>query len=169
MPYDLTSGLWAADDSNRYFSDFQVVHRRQGGSNCVANTLAMLTGKDPYRIKEEINTQSPISWSDFLRPHGFQLAYCNVDFRRLKHFVDELVAYNDLFLLAYYSPLDARDIGREPDQEGWISGSHIVLLNGDTVHDGLLHSHVKLHDYQRLESYVKRIFRVLPVGNSRSL
>lgn len=169
MPYDTTSQLWPNHALRHYFHDLKIEHRRQIGPTCVPTCLAQLTGMEPAFIQREINTQSPISWSDYLMTAGYQLAYCSTDFRRLCHYVDELIALDDLFLISTYSGTSAADIGREPDADGWIIGSHIALLHRDQVYDTMLNAPIPLQDYRRNTHFVKRIFRVVPLNFARSL
>ena len=169
MPHDLHSPLWDSRDDTRYFPDLTLRHRRQQSTDCVANALSMLTGVEPGSIALDINTQSPISWSDYLMGCGMQLAYCNTDFRRLDHYVDELLDQDDLFLLCTYGSLDPMQIGREPDESGWITGSHVAVLHQDIVYDSMLSGPCPLIDYPRNNRYVKRLFRVVPAGFARSL
>lgn len=169
MTHDAHSSLWCSQDTQRFFPHLKLQHRRQQSTDCVANTLSVLTGIEPALIQAEINTQSPISWSDFLAGSGLQLAYCNTDFRRLRHYVQDLLALDDLFLISTYGALDPGEIGREPDLSGWITGSHISVLYRDTVFDSMLGKTCLLTEYNRLNRYVKRLFRVVPLGYSRSL
>ncbi len=169
MPHDLHSTLWDAHESSPLFPDLKLQHRRQTSTDCVANALSVLALAEPASIALEINTQSPISWSDYLLGAGYQLAYCNTDFRRLHHYVDELLELDDLFLISTYGSMEPSQIGREPDQNGWITGSHIAVLYRDTVYDSMLSGPCRLRDYPRNNRYVKRLFRVVPAGFSRSL
>ena len=61
--------------------------------------------------------------------YGLQLAYCNNDVRRLGYFVDELVAYDDLFFLCFYS----EDLAFDPQSSGKLCTAHIITLHGDTI------------------------------------
>lgn len=169
MPYDNTSQLWPNYTARHYFHDLNLDHRRQTGPTCVPTCLSLLTGMEPAFIQREVNTQSPISWSDYLMTSGYQLAYCNTDLRRLGHYVDELIELDDLFLISTYSATDAADIGREPDENGWIISSHIALLHRDMIYDSLLSRPVDIRDYERNSHFVKRIFRVVPLNFARSL
>ena len=169
MPHDLHCTLWPSHDTRRFFPDLTLRHRRQLSTDCVPNALSVITGIEPAFVKRDINTQSPISWSDFLGGSGYQLAYCNTDFRRLQHYVAELLALDDLFLISTYGAVDPRAIGSEPDSAGWITSSHIAVLYRDTVYDSMLAGPCPLAEYGRLNRYVKRLFRVVPFGFSRSL
>lgn len=170
MPdFDHASGLWPATAPERYFQDLSLTHQKQIGGTCVSTGLSILTGQDPGLVRTRINTQDPVSWSYYLSGHGMKLAYCPTDLRRLKFFMPELLAIDDLFAIGIYSPEDARIIGRDPDRNGWICGSHFILLHRATFYDTALEAPIGVADYGRCESYVKRIFRVLPVDHVRGL
>ena len=165
--------LWDAVVSNetqdQFFADINIQHDRQQGPSCVATTLAMIartTGAEVTvdEIKEITNSQSPHTWSNALKPYGMQLAYCNTDLRRIKHYIDELVEHDDLFLLSFYSINPPSD----PDENGKLCTAHIVTLHKDTIYDTAKNSDsggiIAAQDYARLERQTKRIFRVVPLG-----
>ena len=115
--------LWDEESSDEpvgpHFQNVELNHILQSGPTCVPTTLAMIarsTGADvgPDDFKPIINSQSPHSWSKALEPYGFQLAYCNQDLRRLDYYIDELIAYDDLFLVSFYSV----DPPSDPDGNG---------------------------------------------------
>ena len=111
-------------------------HAKQVGPSCVATTLSMVanaTGATttPEDFKAVTNSQAPHTWVEALKPYGLQLAYCNNDVRRLGYFVDELVAYDDLFFLCFYS----EDPPSDPQSSGKLCTAHIITLHGDTVYD----------------------------------
>ena len=168
--------LWDEAVSNeaegQFFADINLNHDRQIGPSCVATTLAMIartTGAEVTveEIQEVTNSQSPHTWSNALKPYGMQLAYCNTDLRRIKHYIDELVEHDDLFLLSFYSI----DPPSDPDENGNLCTSHIVTLHKDTIYDTAKNSGsggiIAAQDYARLERQTKRIFRVVPFGNPR--
>ena len=95
--------------------------------------LARSTGADvsPDDFKKIINSQSPHTWSNALKPYGLQLAYCNHDLRRLSYSIDELIEHDDLFLLCFYSV----DPPSDPDANGKLCTAHIVTLHGDKIID----------------------------------
>lgn len=171
MNYDLASTLWteAADEGKSWFQELRLTHRQQVGGSCVSTGLSLLTGEEPVHVRQQINTQDPVSWSRYLQRHGFKLAYCPTDFRRLAHYVDELLALDDLFTLSTYSPGNPLEIGAEPDDDGWVCGSHFVLLHRDTVYDTRYRTAVRLEDYVDTNRYIKRLFRVLPANHQRGL
>ena len=170
MPdFDPSSSLWPDGPGQPFFAQLNIVHRQQVGGTCVSTGLSLLTGESPAAVRQQINTQNPVSWSVYLQAHGMKLAYCPTDLRRLKHYVPELLAHHDLFTLSTYSPLDAQTIGSDPDSSGWVCGSHFVVLYQDTVYDTRWSQPVALRDYPDLERYVKRMFRVVPVNHPRGL
>ena len=168
MPYDSDCRLWP-NPSDRFFRDRELRPVSQDGPQCVATSLAILTGADPADFVGKVNTQDPASWSEALAPYGMQLAYCPTDARKLEFYLPELLELDDLFTLSYYTPEDPKEILRDPDERGWICGSHIVVLHrgqildpsGGTVTDALDHGCGGRH--------TKRIFRVVPTDCSRRL
>ncbi len=64
-----------------------------------------------------------------------KLAYCPTDVRKIRFYVPELLALDDLFTLSYYTPPDSRSILADPGEDGWVCGSHIVVLHRDEVLD----------------------------------
>jgi hypothetical protein len=86
--------------------------------------------------------------------------------RRLDYYIDELVGYDDLFLLCFYSVSPPSD----PDENGKLCTAHIVTLHGnqiiDTAKSGAL-SVVNANQYPRRDRETKRIFRVVPLGHPR--
>ncbi len=153
-----------------FFTDLKIDHLRQSGPSCVPTTLAMLANANGADVTPEhfmpfINSQSPHSWSEALAPFGMQLAYCNVDLRRLSFYMDELMAMDDLFLLSFYST----DPPYEPDANGKLCTAHIVTLHRDTIIDTAKPEPISAKDYSRQERQTKRIFRVVPRGHPRSV
>ncbi len=162
--FDLNSQLWSpAHPTGPFFRDIQIEHRLQVGGSCVSTGLSLLTKEEPATVRGSVNTQDPVSWSAYLQRHGMQLAYCNTDFRRLKHYVAELLALDDLFCISTYSPSDPNEIGEEPDDSGWVCGSHFVVLSRGTVYDTRWSRPVPLAGYSGVDCYVKRVFRVVGV------
>lgn len=168
--------LWdppiADEAQGPFFPEMAIEHSKQIGPSCVATTLAMIaraTGEEATVVsfKQATNSQSPHSWSNALKPYGLQLAYCNHDLRRIEHYIDELVALDDLFLVSFYSV----DPPSDPDENGKLCTAHIVTLHKDTIYDTAKHSGsggmTIAHDYARLERQTKRIFRVVPLGHPR--
>jgi len=70
-----------------------------------------------------------------LAKHGMKLAYCPTDVRKLKHYLPELIALDDGFTLSYYTTRDPPKILAEPNADGWVTGSRIVLLHRDQILD----------------------------------
>lgn len=126
-----TAPLWYSGGSHEpsgpFFSDLNIEHVKQQGPSCVATTLSMVansTGANttPEDFKEVTNSQAPHTWSEALKPYGLQLAYCNSDLRRLGYFIDELVEYDDLFLLSFFS----KDPPSDPLPSGKLCTAHII-------------------------------------------
>ena len=154
-----------------FFRDIELQHTLQNGPTCVPTTLAMIARSaganvGPDDFKPIINSQSPHSWSKALEPYGFQLAYCNQDLRRLDYYIDELIDYNDLFLVSFYSV----DPPSDPDKNGKLCTAHIVTLHRDQIFDTAKRGSLgvsKAKHYSRLDRQTKRIFRVVPFGHPR--
>ena len=166
--HDQHSKLWS-EDTAPFFRDRSFTPLKQSGPHCVSTVLAMLTGEEPEVIRPSINTQNPVSWSDYLRGHGMKLAFCPTDCRRLEHYLDDLLALDDLFTLSYYSPSDPEAICADPDEKGWICGSHIVLLHRDQILDPASGVRTAARDHQGRGRFTKRIFRVVPAQHLRGL
>ena len=159
-------------DEEIFFKDINLEHIKQVGPSCVATTLTMIARSTGANVsvddfKKITNSQSPHTWSNALKPFGMQLAYCNIDLRRIGHYIEELVSHKDLFLLSFYSINPPSD----PDNRGKLCTAHIVTLCGDQIYDTAKYKHsggvVQAHDYSRLERQTKRIFRVVPLGYQR--
>jgi len=160
---DPSCDLWNPDDG-RFFPDLEITPLMQGVGACVPTTLAMLTGAHPSAFMvPEMNTQDPRTWSDLLAPYGMGLAYVPCDVRRLEHYLDELVALDDAFLLSYcLHPLDC-----EPDERGKLGPSHVVLLYRDMIYDARLGTSCQAEEHSCRLRHTKRIFRVVPRGSRR--
>lgn len=167
--FDAHTLLWSPPEHTPHFHHLRLTHRVQIGGSCVSTGLSLLTGEEPVEVRAQLNTQDPVSWSRYLQRHGMKLAYCPTDLRRLHHYVDELLAHDDLFTLSTYSPGNPLDIGEEPDSSGWICGSHFVVLHGDMVYDTRYPHPIPLREYEDLNRYVKRLFRVVPADHERGL
>ena len=76
---------------------------------------------------------------------------------------------DDLFTISTYSPTCPSFIGAEPDDTGWICGSHFVVLHRETIYDSVLDGPVPLSEYSDCTRYVKRLFRVVPKDHPRGL
>lgn len=154
-----------------FFRDIELQHTLQNGPTCVPTTLAMIARSaganvGPDDFKPIINSQSPHSWSKALEPYGFQLAYCNQDLRRLDYYIDELIDYNDLFLVSFYSV----DPPSDPDKNGKLCTAHIVTLHRNQIFDTAKRGSFGVSNakqYSRLDRQTKRIFRVVPLGHPR--
>ncbi len=167
--FDAHTACWSPPEAAPHFHYLRLAHRVQIGGSCVSTGLSLLTGEEPVAVRAQLNTQDPVSWSRYLQRHGMKLAYCSTDLRRLRHYVDELLAHDDLFTLSTYSPSNPQNIGAEPDSSGWICGSHFVVLHRDQVYDTRYPHPVALREYGDLERYIKRLFRVVPASHARGL
>lgn len=167
MPYDTTSHLWPGEESFFRMKHFRAI--RQQGPHCVSTVLAILTGETPEEFQGHVNTQNPVSWSEALYRWEMKLAYCPTDVRKLRHYMDELVRLDDLFTLSYYTSLDPDDILGEPNDQGWVTGSHIVILHRRTVLDPASGTSIEAFAHQCIEHHTKRVFRVVPRDHARGL
>ena len=159
--YDHNTTLWSNKDEY-FFRDFEIRPIPQRGPHCVSTVLAMLTGKEPEDFQGKMNTQDPRSWSQVLQPYGMQLAYCPMDVRKLKFYMDELIAMDDLFTLSYYTTLNPNEILADPNSTGWVTGSHIIILHRDRIIDPLSGTSIPAREHHCNEYHTKRIFRVVP-------
>lgn len=169
MEFDAFGTLWPDHNPEGFARHLTLTHQRQIGGTCVPTGLAVISGEPVATIRRQVNTQSPSNWSDYLAQHGWRLAYCNTDFRRLKHYLPELIAHDDVFVLCTYSSTDPYEIGQEPDEEGWVCGSHFFLLQGDTIYDTRYSQPMPVALYVDRERYVKRIFRLVPSDYQRAI
>jgi len=173
---DSKAPIWDTQNGveNKFFKNLNLKHIQQIGPSCVATTLTMIarsTGADVTvdYFKKITNSQSPHTWSEALKPFGMQLAYCNVDLRRIGYYIDELISHDDLFFLSFYSTNPPSD----PDVNGKLCTAHIVTMYRDQIYDTAKSKNfgglVKAQNYSRLERQTKRIFRVVPIGHPRCL
>ena len=135
----------------------------------MSTCLAMLTGKRPEDFQGNINTQDPVSWSAALQPYGMKLAYCPHDVRKLKFYIDELIALDDLFGLSFYTTLDHEEILGDADDTGYVTQSHFILLHRDKIYDSNSYQCVSARNHYCVNYHTKRIFRVLPATHARGL
>ena len=168
MPYDYNSRIWP-DSRAHFFTNVSINPLRQNGPHCVSTCLGMLTGLAPEHFQTRINTQNPSSWSDALRPYGMQLAYCSTDVRKIKYYIPELVSYEDLFVLCYYTSSEEKEIMREPDPSGWLTGSHIVILQNYNIFDPARGIGENAYEHSCNIYHTKRIFRVVPTDHPRRI
>lgn len=166
--YDRNSTLWSNVEEN-FFRDLQIEPIQQRGPHCVSTVLAMLTRQKPEDFQGKMNTQDPSSWSQVLQPYGMKLAYCPMDVRKLKFYMNELIAFDDLFTLSYYTTLDPSVILGDPDSKGWITGSHIIILHRDKIFDPALGTVTPALEHYCNNYHTKRIFRVVPADHVRGL
>lgn len=168
MPFNKKSALWQ-DTQEHFFRDTAIRPVKQIGPHCVSTVLAMLTGRDPvYFQNDSLNTQDPVSWSGVLNPFGMKLAYCPFDVRKIKFYMDELIRLDDLFLLCYYSPIGP-EILKDPDENGWVCSSHVVILHRDKILDPMRGDMVSAKEHDCNGHHTKRLFRVVPADHPRGL
>jgi hypothetical protein len=172
MPFDFTTGLWS-NRQEHFFRERPMRCIKQDGPHCVSTVLAILTGKRAsyfLRLQRngKLNTQDPFSWSESLRPFGMKLAYVPFDVRKLRFYMDELVVLDDLFLLCYYTGRRI-EILRDPDEEGWVCGSHVIILHRDQIIDPFWGVMEHAFDHRCNERHTKRIFRIVPGDYPRGL
>jgi len=159
MMYNKNCALWSGPQE-QFFSTKQITHVSQESGRCVSACLAMLSGADKKSFPSRINTQDPCSWSTVLQEYGMKLAFCSHDVRKVQFYAKELIELNDLFTISYYlgDPL------RDPDEEGWVTGSHIVILKGDMIYDPSLGKAEHILSHNCMNSHTKRIFRLVPAN-----
>lgn len=169
MPFDTNSSLWNGP-VECHFAGRRIQPLEQSGPHCVSTVLAMLSGAEPTDFQGLVNTQDPVSWSRALEPYGLKLAYCPSDIRRVRYYLPELEALNDLFTVSYYLPTEPSAILGDPRQsDGWVCGSHIVIVHGRDILDPARGDRIPATQHGFLEHFTKRIFRVLPAVHTRGL
>jgi hypothetical protein len=169
MPFDTNSLLWNAQPEH-YFRNRAIQPIEQDDSHCVSTVLAMLSGETPERFQGVVNTQDPVSWSESLKEYGLKLAYCASDNRKVKFYLPELVELNDVFTISYFTPTEPADVLRDPrPSDGWVCGSHIVILQGEDIIDPARGDRVRAVEHRGMERFTKRIFRVVPANHPRGL
>ena len=169
MPFDTNSLLWNGQPEH-YFRNRAIRPIEQDGSHCVSTVLAMLSGETPERFQGVVNTQDPVSWSESLKEYGLKLAYCASDNRKVKFYLPELVELNDLFTISYFTPTEPADVLRDPrPSDGWVCGSHIVILQGEDIIDPARGDRVRALEHRGMERFTKRIFRLVPANHPRGL
>lgn len=174
MRADLRCKLWEGATEN-FFRDRLIQPIQQGAQACVPTVLAMLTGTKPEKFlsaagaEAEFNTQNPVTWSDALGTYGMRLAYCPADVRKLEHYLGELIALDDLFTLSYYTTDNSNKILGDPNEHGWVTGSHVVILHRDKIIDPQTGTTVNALEHGCKDKHTKRIFRVVPAGSVRRL
>lgn len=168
MPFNSQTPLWQ-NKTDSFFPEEHIDPIQQEGAHCVSTSLAMLTGESPEYFQKRINTQDPVSWSEALRPLGRKLAYCPADIRRIEFYLDELITYNDLFALCYYKPDYDFQFLDDPRDDGWIGGSHSVLLHRDQIIDPAKGKVVDAWEHDCPNYHTKRIFRVVPADHPRGV
>lgn len=98
-----------------------------------------------------------------------KLAFCPTDVRKLKFYLPELLDLDDLFAVSYFTPEKPESVLADPDNNGWVCGSHIVVVHRDVVLDPSTGARTKLLEFKCAGSHTKRIFRVVPLAHARGL
>ncbi len=160
MPFNLTAPIWP-NKSDNFFRDRHFAPLRQHGPRCVATSLAIIAGVSVDIFEGSINTQDPFSWSDALKPMGMKLCYCPTDIRRIEFYLPELIELDDLFILSYYTTNNMKVLFGDPDDRGWLCGSHVIVLHKDMVLDPATGRVTKAADHKCNRFHTKRIFRVV--------
>jgi hypothetical protein len=156
--------FWAAQ-----LADFQAHGGMiQIGPTCVSNSLSLLTlgAARPEDFQGEasgVNTQDPVTWSHALKRFGKKLAYTSSDTRRLRWYVPELLRLDDIFTVSYYTG----DFTSDPSDDGWVCGSHIVVVAGGMLYDSCRDDSPTALGSPFFDElygckFLKRIFRVVP-------
>lgn len=168
MSYDIKTALWPSTNDH-YFRERVLTPLKQDGPHCVSTALAIATNTAQSIFQGSINTQDPISWSESLQAHGMKLAYCPADIRKLRFYLPELLAYDDLFALGYYTSIDPGKLLGDPDHNGWLTGSHIVLLHRNWIFDPAKGEKILAIQHKCNDFHTKRIFRFVPSDHKRGL
>ncbi len=110
-----------------------------------------------------MNTQDPVTWSRALKRFGKKLVYTSSDTRRLRWYVRELLQLNDIFTVSYYTG----DFMSDPGDDGWVCGSHIVVVAGGMIYDSCSNDSPTALDSPSFDElygckFLQRIFRVVP-------
>ncbi len=168
MPYNKASKLWPTA-AESFFREKSLNPVKQSGPHCVSTVLGILTGAAPEAFQGRVNTQDPVSWSEALSSFGMKLAYCPTDVRKMKFYIPELLAMDDLFTLSYFTPIDPLAILADPTSDGWVCGSHIVVFHRTAVLDPATGRRLDPGGFPGAELHTKRILRVVPVEHPRGL
>ena len=164
------------NDTGGFYRHLTLSHQRQEPQRCVATCLAIITGRSVTDFPEPpLDKDDPVSWSENLKRYGMKLAYCPTDIRKLKHYADELLKCDDLFLVGYYTRKGGLEVMLEyPCTDGDQAPSHLVVLHRhEIINPGKEANHPEargpLMARKCLERHTKRIFRVVPQDHPRGL
>jgi len=172
MISDSNCRLWHNREEHFYRSRV-IEPYMQAGLTCVSTALGSLSGMGPEHFlrlqkRRKLDTNDPVSWSEALKPFGMKLAYLPFDARKLRFYMDELMQLNDLFLLSYYSGISL-EILRDPDNNGFVCESHVVILHRDRIIDPALGESRPAFEHWCNGCHTKRLFRVVPLNYPRGL
>jgi len=156
-----------------YRDTIELTCTQQIRKACVSTCLGILTNTDPAQFQHPdgpraVNTQDPVEWSEALKGLGMQLAFLPIDCRRLRYYLPELLELDDLFTISYYTG-DRKQLTSNPDKDGWVCGSHIVVLHRAMIYDPMGTEPVPVHEHHLGDMFCKRLFRVVPAGHTRGL
>jgi len=98
-----------------------------------------------------------------------KLAYCPTDVRRVAFYLPELVKLDDLFTISYYLTRDSGNILADPNEQGWVCSSHVVVLHRSHIFDPASGTITDAFAHHLNSCHTKRIFRVVPVNYPRGL
>jgi hypothetical protein len=171
IPYDFNCRLWGSGE--HFYRELIIEPFLQAGLTCVSTALGSLSGSGPEHFlglqkNGKLNTHDPVSWSEALKPFGMKLAYLPFDTRKLRFYMDELVELDDLFLLAYYSGMSLEML-KDPDDNGYLCESHVVILHRDQIIDPALGESRPAVEHWCNGCHTKRLFRVVPHDHRRGL
>lgn len=134
-----------------------IIMQKQERGACVPTCLAAIAGVQPSQFYD-VDSQDPRTWSSALLPYGVRLEYCPNDSRAVRHYHDELS--KGLWLVGYY--LDY-PVPLNPDEHGWLCGSHLVVVHAGCVYDPSSDYLCSLGAHISSGRPTKRIFRVVPI------
>ena len=85
-------------------------------------------------------------------------------------FAPDLVALNDFFTMSYFTSPEPAEVWKAPrPKDGWICGSHIVILQGGDIIDPAQGDRVPTRGNHSVERFMERIFRVVLADHVRGL
>jgi hypothetical protein len=80
-----------------------------------------------------------------------------------------IVNTQDPTTLSYYTSIDPNVILGNPNDEGWVCGSHIVVMHRDKILDPAIGTITSAIEHHCKDFHTKRIFRIVPINYDRSL
>lgn len=136
-------------------------------SSAADNSDSKIVFKPAEFHHDQVGKEDPYSWSAALQRHGMKLAYCNTVPVALAHYVEELLALDDAFLIRVYTD-KVNKITAPLDHKGTNGGSHVVLLISGKIYDpsGVIYDLKLSHHAQYM---TKGIFRVVDASYPRGI